>query len=143
MTAAPCPKCGFDGSIPVLAEYTMQIERDPPSLNARLHNAGNQRWRYAAERDVWSQLALVERVNRRIPHAVSKRRVTLTRIYGGQQKERDVDNLSGGMKICVDALVYAQVLKDDSPAFAELHYKQQRNTDGRWRGLVVHIEVLA
>ena len=43
---AACSRCGYDASARVSATWTFTIERDPPSLNARIHNAGASRWKY-------------------------------------------------------------------------------------------------
>lgn len=140
MTA--CQRCGFDPTAAVAARWTFMIERDPPSLNARIHNSGASRWKYRAERDVWSGEVMVARVNHRITEARGRRRVTLERVYGGRQKERDRDNLVGGMKAVVDALVLQGLLVDDTPAHVELHYGQMQWPAGQ-RGLRVTIEDLA
>lgn len=144
MTA--CQRCGFDPTAAVTASWVFMIERDPPSLNARIHNSGASRWQYRAERDVWSGELMVARVNHRITPARRRRRVTLERVYGGRQKERDRDNLVGGMKAVVDALVLQGLLVDDTPAHAELHYGQLaigRVPPPGMRGLRVTIEDLA
>lgn len=147
MTA--CVKCGHDPDRAVTASWSFLIRRDPPSLNERIFNAGNSRWRYKKERDVWSAEIMVARGNGRIPvvyrpsspHVI--RRVTLERIYGGRMQERDRDNLVGGMKPIVDALVLQRLIVDDSPAHTELHYGQIREQGTAARGLRVLIEDLA
>lgn len=138
MTA--CLKCSYDPFATVLRSWEFLIERDPPSLNARLHNAGGRRWAYKRERDEWRSEFRAARVELGMGVALGKRRVTLTRVYGGRQKQRDLDNLSGGMKAVVDAMVLEAVLLDDSPDLAELHYAQHR---GELRGLMVLVEELA
>lgn len=138
MTA--CPKCGHDPEARVLAAYEFTVDRDPPSLNAHIFNVGASRWKYAKERDAWMWEFRAVRLLRRIPPAVGRRRVTMTRVYGGRQKERDRDNLSGGMKPCVDALVLEKMLVGDGPRDAEIHYQQEV---GSPTGLRVLIEELA
>lgn len=81
----------------------------------------------------------------KIPFAAARRRVTFTRCYGGRQQERDHDNLVGGMKSVLDAMVRELLLVDDRPQWAELHYAQQRLDESvakSARGLVVHLEEL-
>jgi len=134
-----CAKCGYDPAAKVGAAYVFRIDRDPPSLNERLHNAGDRRWAYAKQRNEWLQWFMVARANHGITLASGRRRVTLTRLYGGRQQERDRDNLVGGMKVIVDAMVHALLLHDDSPQWAEIHYAQER---GAARGLRVQIEDL-
>ena len=145
MTA--CAKCGYDPDAAVAASWTFHVDRDPPSLNQRLFNSGPRAHLYRKERDVWCWEIRAARlrdrstiVSRTAAPIAGKRRVTLTRIYAGRQKIRDVDNLAGGMKACVDALVLERIIADDSPERVELHYLQQRGTP---TGLRVQIEVLA
>lgn len=137
MTA--CLKCGHDPSARVVVSWSFQVDRDPPSLNERLFNAGPRRWAYARQRDTWSLEFINARNLQRMPFAQNKRRVTLTRLYDGRQKERDVDNLFGGGKVVVDALVHAHILVSDAPRDAEIHWTQERGA----RGLRVLVEELA
>jgi Holliday junction resolvase RusA-like endonuclease len=136
-----CARCGFDPDAAIAARWQFFIERDPPSLNARLFNQGSRRWSYAKERDAWCWMIRAKRLEQSMRLARAKRRVTLTRFYNGRQQERDLDNLAGGMKIVVDALVSEGLLRDDSPKFAELHYAQLVCVNRR--GLEIAIEELA
>lgn len=133
-----CPKCHYDEAAPVSASWSFLIDRDPPSLNARLFN-GPRGWVYRKERDAWCIEFRAVRLLQRIPIAKTKRRVTLTRCYTGRQQARDRDNLAGGMKACVDALVLEKLLAGDDVVSAEIHYAQSRTTPG---GLHVLIEEL-
>ena len=136
-----CAKCGYDASAIVLGSWSSTIARDPPSLNARLVNVGLQRHAYRAERDLWAWEFRAMRLALKIPHASARRRVTLTRCYSGRQRERDRDNLIGGMKSVVDAMVCERLLMDDCPKWAELHYDQVRVGGAMVaRGLTVSIE---
>lgn len=138
MTA--CARCGFDPMARVFAKWEMLIDRDPPSLNDRFVNAGAQRWRYKKERDEWHWLVRAARLNYRVPVAGQlRRRVTMVRLFNGRQRERDTDNLAGGMKAIVDALVLERLIVGDDPKSAEIHYTQ---TKGPLRGLRVIIEDL-
>lgn len=138
MTA--CARCGFDPEALVGRSWTFTIDRDPPSLNARIFNAGTKRWAYKRERDAWAWELRAVRLLQKIPAARARRRITLTRVYDGRQQERDADNLAGGMKAIVDALVHEGMLLDDSPQHAEIHYMQER---GGPRGLRVLLEEFA
>lgn len=138
MTA--CAKCGFDSAVEVARSYSLFFDRQPPSLNDRIQNAGNSRWKYKSERDVWCLLVRAERMRLRVPIAVGKRRVTFHRYYGGRLKLRDAANFVGGLKCVVDAFVREKLLVDDAPAYLEDHY-QQHKTESGW-GLVVDIEDL-
>ncbi len=135
-----CPKCQHDPAAVVAASWSFHVDRDPPSLNSRLFNVGTKRWAYKRERDTWCMEFRTARILKRIAKASGKRRVTLTRNYAGRQQLRDVDNLSGGMKAVVDALVLEGLLVDDNAVSAEIHYAQARTTPV---GLVVLIEELA
>jgi hypothetical protein len=140
-----CEKCGFDPDASVSAEYEFHIDRDPPSLNDRLFNAGPRARLYRKERDLWCWEFRVIRMNRGIPSAVrdERRRVTLVRVMTKRQKARDQDNLVGGAKLCVDALVTEKLIFDDDPHHAEIHYQQMRISAAINKpGLHVTIEVL-
>lgn len=141
-----CAKCGYDPSAIVQGSWLTTIARDPPSLNARLFNTGSKAHLYRRERDTWAWEFRAMRLNLQVPAAKKKRRVTLTRCYGGRQQERDRDNLIGGMKSVLDALVLERLLVDDKSQWAELHYSQRRLDDDApksARGLIVHIEEIA
>jgi hypothetical protein len=141
----PCARCHYDPDQRVTASWSFLICRDPPSLNQRIFNAGNSRWRYQKERDTWATELMVARGNGRIPKAKagSRRRVTLERIYGGRMQERDLDNLVGGMKPIVDALVLQGFIVGDTAKDVELHYGQIREDGTAARGLRVLIEETA
>lgn len=151
-----CQKCGHDPDAVVTHQYTFVVGREPPSLNDRLVNTGPRARLYRKERDAWMWhfrearlklgipfartdfLAMPGSVPRSITHG--RRRVTLTRVFGARQRERDFDNLAGGMKACVDALVLEKLIAGDRTADAEIYYAQKR---GDRAGLHVTIEVLA
>ena len=137
-----CVKCGHDPDAIVATTYQFHIDREPPSLNDRLFNSGPRAREYRKERDAWMWHLREARLKWLIPfaHEQDRRRVTLTRVFGARQRERDFDNLSGGMKACVDALVLEKLLAGDSPGDAEIYYAQKR---GNRAGLHVTIEVLA
>ncbi len=54
---------------------------------------------------------------RDIPKALGKRRVSLEVVITGRQQETDPDAL---WKSCLDCLVHARLLVDDSPRYCEL-----------------------
>lgn len=137
MTA--CPKCGFDADATVLSSWLMLIERDPKSMNDRVVNAGVSRYTYKRERTAWAWAIRAARLAWKVPNAKGRRRLTLTRLFNGRQREWDRDNLVGGMKVIVDALVREGLLVGDDPASAEIHYDQQPGLGG----LKVQIEELA
>lgn len=135
-----CTKCAYDPDALVLASWTFVVALDPPSLNAHIQNAGTGRWQYAKLRKEWTEAMAIAQVTEHVPIAAAKRRVTLTRLFSGRQKRRDRDNLAGGCKPIVDAMIEAGLLVDDDDEYAEIHYAQER---GNERGLRVLIEEIA
>lgn len=135
-----CVKCGFDPHAVVVASWTFMLEHEVLSLNARVSNAGASRWRYAKERDAWSWHVRVAKLNQRIRPATRRRRLTLIRIYARGQRALDRDNLAGGMKPLVDAIVREKLVVDDTAAWLELHHGQEPGTE---RGVRVLLEELA
>lgn len=134
-----CVKCGHDPDAAVRASWTFDIGREVKSMNSRDVN-GKRGWVYRVARAAWERDMISWRRACRIPIAVSRRRVTLTRLYGYRQRELDPDNLVGGLKACVDAMVEAGLLLGDTKAKAEIHYAQFKSPDF---GLRVLIEELA
>lgn len=135
-----CVKCGFNPEAIVAREWSFFIERRPPSLNDRLSNTGPRAYMYRRERDAWCWLFRAMRLEHRIPGAMQRRRVTLTRLYCGREKERDRDNLIGGQKTCVDAMVSERLLMNDTSAAAEIFYAQRREDRS---GLLVELAEFA
>jgi len=133
----PCRCCGDDPVTPGKEVFRAFIPREAKSANEhRVNNAGG--WKYRKDRDRWESdlrtLALVHKP----PRPTGKRRVFLTRIYSGGQREFDGDNLPAGLKGPRDALVKAGYLIDDSPRWAIVHYHQRK--DDHLRGVEVVIE---
>lgn len=135
-----CLKCGHDPLAIVTASWPHFIDREVESGNRHTFNVGGSRWRYGKARDAWQLEFRNLRLLRRIPRAMTKRRVTLTRYFDGRQREWDADNFATGAKLVVDAMVREGLLVDDRREFAEIHYLQVRSTP---RGLGVLIEELA
>lgn len=136
-----CPRCGHDPGAIVVGSWTFTIPIEVESLNAHRVNAG-AKWQQAAyrkRRDAWQQWMRAGRLNHKIPTATSKRRVTLTRLYNGRQRAFDDDNLSGGCKPIVDAMVSERLVVGDDAAGVELGYLQVK---AERVGLVVLIEEL-
>lgn len=138
-----CPRCGHDPGATVLARWNISVDREIRSLNAHRGNYGAQRWAYKADREAWQQWFIVARRNQDIPEATGKRRVTITRLIGYQQREFDHDNLVGGCKVVVDAMVRAGLLVSDKPADVEVTYRQERRPrTTRSGGALVALEEL-
>lgn len=138
-SSTACRRCGYDPAAIVTGRWELAIARTVHSLNAHRGNYGGTRWAYRRDRDEWQLAFKVARINARIPTATGKRRVTMTRLYSGRERAFDVDNLAGGMKLVVDAMVREGLLLGDDPARAELHHNQNRAATS---GLAVVIEEL-
>jgi hypothetical protein len=119
--------CGFSADQAVGRRWGLSLPKRVSSANLRTVNAGASRWRYAKERGEWCLLIRAAAAfDRSVLEATGKRRVTITRRYSGRCREMDRDNLLGGVKMLVDALVQEGALHDDKPAWLELHVLQQR-----------------
>jgi len=99
---------------------TLEIPRVPASPN----NFIGKHWRFRHRNSqVWQQevnVALLEAgYTKRVPF--QKARITIDR---RGRRELDPDNLYGCVKPVLDALRYAHVLVDDSPAHLELEVTQ-------------------
>jgi hypothetical protein len=142
-----CERCGHDPDAQVRARWSFFVSAEVKSLNAHRGNYGAQRWAYKADRSRWQQWFAVLARNNGIPvgDEVPFRRVVLTRIYSGRQREFDVDNLAGGCKVVVDAMVRAGLLRGDDKASAQVTYRQRKITAirGSEVGLLVELEELA
>jgi hypothetical protein len=135
-----CLKCGHDPAAVVTASWDFDTDREVHSLNEHRGNYAGTRWAYKRDRDAWQWVLKIERIKQRIPTATERRRVTLTRIYSGRQRAFDLDNLAGGMKLVVDAMVREELLMGDGPKEAEIHYAQERSEKS---GLRVLLEELS
>lgn len=51
---------------------------------------------------------------------------SLTRLYGGREKEMDFANLVGGAKPLIDCLTEYEVIVDDAPTYFTCRYSQER-----------------
>ncbi len=138
-----CLRCGYDPSAEISATWQFHIALPVQSGNRHIYNVGASRWRYAKERKTWQDAIRVERLRLGIPGAVSKRRVTFTRYYGGRQREMDPDNLATGAKCVLDALVLEKLLVDDRREFADVTYVQIQTSVIEQRGLLITMEELA
>lgn len=139
-----CERCGHDPSARVVASWSFFVDKEVESLNAHRVNAG-AKWQQAAyrrERNNWSSWMMLCKSNERVPTATAKRRVRLVRQYTGRQRAFDRDNLIGGMKPCVDAMVRAGILAGDAEQWAEIDYAQRKGGPNERSGLWVIVEEL-
>jgi hypothetical protein len=100
------------------------VPRRFPSVNS-WH--GGPKWKYAKEADAWlREFPPTTALNR----ARGRRSVTIIRVYpkAPGQRRYDPDNLRGGAKPILDALVAHGWLKGDSPAHLDLDVVQRHPT---------------
>lgn len=138
MTA--CIRCGFDSAAVVRESWMFVLDRKLHSMNARMVNTIAAGHAYRKERDAWAWELRAQRLKLRIPRALRLRRVTITRLFAGRQRELDHDNLTGGAKQLLDAMVREGLLAGDDPSRLEATYHQERAAT---EGVRVLIEELA
>jgi hypothetical protein len=125
----------------VLASWTIAIPISVKSMNDRAVNVRGWRGRnYKRERDAWQWALKVCRINERIAISHSKRRVSITRVYSGSEREMDRANMIGGCKMVLDAMVREGIITGDSPRWLQDNYAQFR---GEKSSTVITIEELA
>lgn len=129
--------CAYDEAAPVARSWTFDVgSEEAASLNSHQQNDARG-WAYRKMRDRWVLLLRSAARAGGIPRPEERRRITLTRLYSGRQRELDRDNLVGGLKAVVDALRRADLILDDTRRWAQVHYLQER---GDRRGLRVQVE---
>lgn len=148
-----CFYCGADGQAPICQRWELFVAYDVPSQNDLASNRGawspDNKWsaarssraRYKALRDTLRLFVALKMREEKVTRADKKRRVIITRYFGGHQKLRDKGNLIGGMKPLLDALVLEGALVGDRPQDVEDHYNQQPDPD--IRGVQIIIEEFA
>jgi hypothetical protein len=157
--------------------WTLRIPRPVPSKNAHYVNGGTnaQRAMYRTLRNTWaSEIAEAwrnwqARSDTGFPTVGGQylpvRKVTLTRIYCGRQREYDYDGLVGGFAPILDAMKPprpggvttfksgprkgqmkivkpvpgAALIVDDAPRWVEVTYRQERGAEA---GCLIEIEDL-
>ncbi|HAT10313.1 MAG TPA: hypothetical protein DCS97_06915 [Planctomycetes bacterium] len=101
----------------------LRIPLEAPSQN----NLGGRTWRARAghtktTRANWRMMAASQMILLAIPKATGPRRLHI--IAYRKQRCRDIANLIGGMKACIDGLVDAGLLVDDRDGMASITYEQ-------------------
>lgn len=132
----PCVKCGFSPDAVVSARWEVVLDKRIESANNRTVNAGATRWRYAKQRDEWTSWIRARARGILDARPSEKRRVTITRRYAGRCRLLDKDNLVGGCKALVDAMVHEGVVHDDKPQWLELHVLQEQGAKNETHVLV-------
>lgn len=125
MTA--CVRCGHDPEAEVLASWSLSVPMQIVSGNRHVYNVGGSRFAYAKSRNAWQFAIRVIARRCGATKATGRRRVTVTRVYSGRQRELDFDNLATGAKPVLDALVREGLLVDDDRAHAEVSYRQRKD----------------
>jgi len=114
------------------------LDRPSLSLNRlmRMHHTQVKRFETGIRWQIRANLARLRKEGVE-PKATGKRSVHLTRIGA---KLLDEDNLAGGGKPIIDALVKEGLLVDDSPQWAELIFSQVPSKDPSLRRTVIELE---
>ena len=115
----------------------VEIPTSTPSLNRLLAMHWAKRQKLKAEMLAWVRL---EHVNRRLRPATKHRYCQVVRYYRHPRYKLDADNLAGGAKPLIDALVYRKLLLDDSPEHVTLSYEQQNRDQGGTLVLLSELE---
>lgn len=126
---APDPVVIFDLTLPDRLRSLNEIK------------SGMQRHR---DMSAWHRLLWAEviRAGVRLPHLApdERMRISITRLYGGSEREFDYDNLVGGCKGLVDSLTHLRLIRSDSPRWLERDYRQERSSTP---GVRVRLEIAA
>ena len=124
-----------------MTSWTLSIPRAIASQNRAPANRGSTAWRYRKERTLWYRdIAWSAKVAGVTP-AQAKRTVRIVRLMGKGQRELDVANLWGGIKVLLDVMCRPRVFRgnarpgaslivDDSPAWIDITVDQERAEDG-------------
>lgn len=103
----------------------LEIPVSYPSQNQLGGNAkGGAGWHYRRLRQEFASALCAALAAFKVPKAIGKRRVWLTRIFKPGKRAYDVANLIGGGKHIVDCLVARALLIDDSAKYFEGIYAQ-------------------
>lgn len=118
-------RCAFCRDDPARTRKTWTFYIDNPitSLNRHVVNtaAGHA---YRKERTTWAWHLEIQKRRLHIPDATSQRRVVIERYWGSRYRPLDYDNLVGGCKPLLDAMVTAKLLTSDDVAGVIAHYLQ-------------------
>jgi hypothetical protein len=99
-----------------------------PSSNQRLVNSRDpaDRAKYRETRDDWQTLVMAAMRAHGVPKATGRRALVLIRFFSGRERARDYDNLVGGMKPVLDAMVLAGLIVGDDPGSVVVTYHQNK-----------------
>ena len=133
-----CGSCGQELP-PAGKSWLFALSLSPPSQNAVSGNKGSYvaKAKYRKYRDDYEILLRAWMNELKIPDAVARRRVSVTRRYSGRSQKMDRGNLIGGCKPLLDAMTRVGLIVDDNEEFLEDHYYQRRAKEG---GVEINIE---
>lgn len=106
------------------------IELEIPSQNVT-EKGRSWRGRYAKTRErraTWHMLCRIAMEIAKVPRATGPRTIKITAFR--KQRCKDIANLIGGAKACVDGLVDAGLIQDDSDTKARISYEQRVVSEG-------------
>lgn len=121
--------------------WTLYLPVAIPSANVLKRSLWNgNRHAYAKVKTAFALAAFAIAHQQKVSRAGGKRRIAITRLYWGQGKEMDHDNLVAGCKPLLDSLVKLELLVDDAPAHCEVTYRQERVGEKSSNPTIVTIE---
>jgi hypothetical protein len=102
-------------------DFTATLPVDWPSRNKldKMHWAARGRLR----KD-YSEMLMLMGLCRQHSTFTGRAKLVLTRVLGRGQRLFDEDNLAGGAKQMIDAMVRCGWFKDDSPTYLSVEFKQ-------------------
>lgn len=133
----PCPLCGGDPQAEVTGRWAFELPVEPPSQNRAVRSVYQKQHYYRRMRNEYEFLVRAAMRRLDIPEATGKRRIIVTRLMGKGKRAYDHSNLVGGCKGLIDACVRAGLLVDDSTAYFEGYYRQERDPDGKGGALLL------
>jgi hypothetical protein len=123
-----CTKCGYDPDVVYTEAWTATAKSYAPSVN-KIGINGKNNHQYRQWRKSWAKL--FGEWLKSLPVATKRRRVSITRMYGKNERPHDRINFAAGCKPLLDVIVEYGGLYDDSAAWCEDHYEQKKSPDGK------------
>lgn len=117
----------------VRQSWTFDIEMNMPSANTvkrHLWGGRDRTWYSRFKKDLAWMLKLKAQW---VPRATGPRKVTVTRLIDKSGKRYDQDNLVGGCKMLLDAMVQQGLLRGDAEKDVTVEYRQEKRSGGGTR----------
>jgi hypothetical protein len=105
------------------------VDHPTPSLNQVMRWVRGESWRYAKIKTAISQWVMI--TTARMPRPTGRRHIRIVRTYRSERYRLDQDNFIGGCKCLVDAMIYHDVIIEDSDEHATIEYDQEKQTSGK------------